>query len=97
MKAEHGKKTLSKTGKKTYPGDVLSSYSANIKFSSPRAKEETILIPKVKLVKHKPDRINLSSSASKWKGYLNTVNINDSDLGVTSGKHYLWLIKVKSN
>lgn len=68
-----------------------------MKFSIPRRKEEIILIPKVKLVRHKPNRINLSSSASKWKGYLNTVNINDSDLGITSGKHYLWLIKLKSN
>lgn len=60
-----GKRHSQKLEKKTYPGDVLSSYSANIKFSIPRAKEETILIPKVKLVKHKPNRINLSSSASK--------------------------------
>lgn len=68
MKAEHGKKTNSQKLEKNDKAIleiVLSSYSPNIKFSIPRAKEETILIPKVKLVKHKPNRINLSSSASK--------------------------------
>lgn len=68
MKAEHGKKTNSQNLGKNDKA-ILKMFSPvnspNMKFSIPRRKEEIILIPKIKLVRHKPNRINLSSSASK--------------------------------
>lgn len=46
------------------------------------------------MAKHKPNRMNFSVSASKQKDYFNARNINESDLGETSGKQYWEMIVI---